>query len=184
MSVIDYFISTPDIFQIVDQFIVSNFTVYSDHAPLHVKLMIKSDQVLYEVDTASCEAASEEFSCYIWDQERCNDAKEALHENLDKLYDCVEHTGHSVSSMNETVEHFSKILTDIMCPYFEVRRKKTMRSGSLRRSAHSRGTVIDKPWFTPELKNKFTTYRIALSTFNRTKNKKNHQLLLVAKKKL
>ena len=69
-----------------------------------------------------------------------------------------------------------------MCPYFEVRRKKTMRSGSLRRSAHSRGTVIDKPWFTPELKNKFTTYRIALSTFNRTKNKKNHQLLLVAKK--
>ena len=46
MSVIDYFISTPDIFQIVDQFIVSNFTVYSDHAPLHVKLMIRSDQVL------------------------------------------------------------------------------------------------------------------------------------------
>ena len=94
---------------------MSNFTVYSDHAPLHVKLMIKS-----------------------------------------------------VSSMN--VEHFSKILTDIMCPYFEVRRKKTMRSGSLRRGAHSRGTVIDKPWFTPELKNKFTTYRIALSIFNRIKN--------------
>ena len=32
MSVIDYFISTPDIFHIVDQFIVSNFNVYSDHA--------------------------------------------------------------------------------------------------------------------------------------------------------
>ena len=42
LSVIDYFISTPDIFQIVDQFIVSKFTVYSDHAPLHVKLMIRS----------------------------------------------------------------------------------------------------------------------------------------------
>ena len=70
MSVIDYFISTPDIFQIVDQFIVSNFTEYSDHAPLHVKLMIRSDQVLSEVDTVSCEAASGEFSCYIWDQEQ------------------------------------------------------------------------------------------------------------------
>ena len=35
-----------------------------------------------------------------------------------RMYDCVKHTGHSVSSMNETVEHFSKILTDIMCPYF------------------------------------------------------------------
>ena len=70
MSVIDYFISTPDILQIVDQFIVSNFTEYSDHAPLHVTLMIRSDQVLSEVDTASCEAASGEFSCYIWDQEQ------------------------------------------------------------------------------------------------------------------
>ena len=51
-----------------------------------------------------------------------------------------------------------------MCPYFEVRRKKTMGSGNSRRCAHSRGTIIDKPWFTPELKNKLTTYRIALST--------------------
>nr|XP_022334943.1 uncharacterized protein LOC111131622 [Crassostrea virginica] len=32
--------------------------------------MIRSDQVLSEVDTASCEAASGEFSCYIWDQEQ------------------------------------------------------------------------------------------------------------------
>ena len=129
--------------------------------------------------TASCKAASEEFSCYIWDPERCNDAKEALHENLDKLYDCVECTSHSVSSMNETVEHFSKFLTYIMCPYFEVRRKKTMRSGNSSRCAHSRGTVINKPWFTTELKNKFTTYRIALRTFNRAKNKKNHQTINV-----
>ena len=94
----------------------------------------------------------------------------------------MERTGHSVSSMDETVDHFSKILTDIMCPCFEVRRMETMRSGNSSRCAHSRGTVIDKPWFTPELKNKFTTYRSALSTFNRAKNKKNHQLLLVAKK--
>ena len=78
MSVIDYFISTPDIFHIVDQIIVSFFTVYSDHAPLHVKLMIRSGQVFSKDDTASCKAASQEFSCYIWNQERCNDAMEAL----------------------------------------------------------------------------------------------------------
>ena len=74
MSVIDYFISTPDIFHIVDQIIVSIFTVYSDH----VKLMIRSGQVFSEDNTASCKPASQEFPCYIWDQERCNDAMEAL----------------------------------------------------------------------------------------------------------
>ena len=139
--------------------------------------MIKSDQVLSEVDTASCEAASEEFSCYSWDQERCNDAKEALHANLDKLYDCVERTGHSVSSMNETVEHFLKIVS-----LFWSSSKENKRSGSLRPRAHSRGTVIDKPCFTPELKNKFTTYRIALCTFNRNKIKKIINSCLLPKK--
>ena len=74
-------------------------------------------------------------------------------------------------AVNETVEHFSKILTDITCPYFEVsQNKKTMRFGNSSRCAHSRETVIDKPWFTPELKIMFTTYRVALSTFNRDKN--------------
>lgn len=77
----------------------------------------------------------------------------------------IECTGHSEPFMNETVEHFSKILTDKKC----VRRKKTMGSGNSRRCAHSRGTIIDKPWLTPELKNKDCTEYI-----NRAKNKKNH----------
>lgn len=37
-SVVDYCISTPDIFHITEQFIVSSFTVFSDHAPLHIQL--------------------------------------------------------------------------------------------------------------------------------------------------
>ena len=45
-----------------------------------------------------------------------------------------------------------------------------MRFGNSSRCAHSRETVIDKPWFTPELKIMFTTYRVVLSTFNRDKN--------------
>ena len=69
-----------------------------------------------------------------------------------------------------------------MCPYFEVRRKKTMRSGNSNRCAHSRGTLIDKPWFTPEVKIMFTTYRVALSTFNRAKNKKIINFCLLPKK--
>lgn len=36
MGVVDYCISTPDVFHITEQFIVSNFTVFSDHSPLHI----------------------------------------------------------------------------------------------------------------------------------------------------
>jgi hypothetical protein len=38
LSVVDYCVSTPDIFESKDEFIVSNFTTYSDHAQLHVQL--------------------------------------------------------------------------------------------------------------------------------------------------
>ena len=37
-SVIDYVITSPNVFPSIVQFIVSNFTVYSDHAPLHVRI--------------------------------------------------------------------------------------------------------------------------------------------------
>lgn len=35
LSVVDYFISTPDIFDITEKFIVSSFTTFWDHAPLY-----------------------------------------------------------------------------------------------------------------------------------------------------
>jgi hypothetical protein len=37
-SVIDYVITSPNVFPSIVQFIVPNFTVYSDHAPLHVRI--------------------------------------------------------------------------------------------------------------------------------------------------
>jgi hypothetical protein len=33
LSVVDYCVSTPGIFELIDKFIVSNFITYSDHAP-------------------------------------------------------------------------------------------------------------------------------------------------------
>lgn len=38
IRVVDYVITTPDVFSKIDQFIVANFTMYSDHAPLHIRL--------------------------------------------------------------------------------------------------------------------------------------------------
>ena len=38
MSVVDYLLAPYDYFHVVEQFIVGNFTSFSDHAPLHVRL--------------------------------------------------------------------------------------------------------------------------------------------------
>ncbi|VDI17082.1 Hypothetical predicted protein [Mytilus galloprovincialis] len=38
MSVVDYLLAPYDFLHIIDQFIVCNFTSFSDHAPLHVRL--------------------------------------------------------------------------------------------------------------------------------------------------
>lgn len=37
LSVVNYCKSTPDIFKRIDKFIVSSFTTWSDHAPLHIQ---------------------------------------------------------------------------------------------------------------------------------------------------
>ena len=36
LSVVDYCISTPNAFHLIEKFIISNFTTFSDHAPLHL----------------------------------------------------------------------------------------------------------------------------------------------------
>ena len=43
MSVIDYLLTKPENFDDIDKFVISNFTTFSDHAPLHVQLKINSD---------------------------------------------------------------------------------------------------------------------------------------------
>ena len=43
VSVIDYLLLFPEIFPIIDKFIVCNVTEFSAHAPLHVQLVVTAD---------------------------------------------------------------------------------------------------------------------------------------------
>ena len=43
MSVIDYLLTKPENFDNIDKFVISNFTTFSDHAPLHVHLKVNFD---------------------------------------------------------------------------------------------------------------------------------------------
>ena len=45
LSVVDYCISTPNVFHLIEKFIISNFTTFSDHAPLHLQFKTKKREL-------------------------------------------------------------------------------------------------------------------------------------------
>ena len=93
------------------------------------------------------------------------------------------------SSLDESVDSFSTILTDIMSSFFEVNKANDTvpnsvpsSSSNRPRRVHSSVPHCDKPWFTDELKHKRRAYLTALQIFNNDKCVVNHEQLRSAKK--
>ncbi|CAG2234585.1 unnamed protein product [Mytilus edulis] len=76
MSVVDYLIVPFDYFHIVEQFIVSNFTSFSDHAPLHIRLQCKTLSYTHEQQNRN--VSSSTFDSFRWN----DDLKEQCYESL------------------------------------------------------------------------------------------------------
>ncbi|XP_056017143.1 uncharacterized protein LOC130053726 [Ostrea edulis] len=173
MSVVDYVITSPDVFPSIDQFIVSNFTMYSDHAPLHIR--IKSGKHIIQNINSTVEV-NQESSYFVWNQELHSQARSTLLENSQELMKCFEkYPCESQTSIDESVNSFTTRLADLMRSSFEVPRKSN-------KGGQRPDRVHDKPWFNRELKSKYNTYRVALNQFNHYKNKENHLNLIEAKK--
>ena len=89
MSVVDYLLSSPGVFQLIDQFIVSNFNMFSDHAPLHIRL--KSGSYLNSTaGGAFCE--NQMARLIIWNQDLQSQAREVLLEHSEELVSCIQKT--------------------------------------------------------------------------------------------
>lgn len=152
MSVVDYVITTPDVFSKIDQFIVANFTMYSDHAPLHIRL--KSKQQIISNSTVLSDSEIQLSSHFVWNQDMIHQARSALIENSDDLVTCFQNTlCETQSSIDESVDLFTLRLTDLMRPFFETNKsfpKPVHNSGGAR--SHSCVKSPDKPWFNEDLK--------------------------------
>ena len=181
MSVVDYLLSSPDVFKLIDQFIVSNFNMFSDHAPLHIRL--KSGNYLNSTaGGAFCE--NQMTRQFIWNQDLQSQAREVLLEHSEELMSCIQkNPSESQSSIDESIDMFTSRLTDLMRSCFEIS-KVTPKVGQVPKipRVHSGVNSMDKPWFNEELKRKYRTYRSALCHFNSYKNKENQLKLMEAKK--
>ena len=181
MSVVDYLISSPDVFKLIDQFIVSNFNMFSDHAPLHIRL--KSGNYLNSTSGgAFCE--NQMTRQFIWNQDLQSQAREVLLEHSEELMSYIQkNPSESQSSIDESIDMFTSRLTDLMRPCFEIS-KVTPKVGQVSKipRVHSGVNSMDKPWFNEKLKRKYRIYRSALCHFNSYKNKENQLKLMEAKK--
>ena len=188
LSVVDYIVTTPDIFPYVKSFEVADFNIFSDHAPLYSVLQCKTIPVKKKDAIPHSYSSLRTFK---WSDDNLHIAREALLVNMDELNHTLDNlTDDSAqNSIDDSINRFSSVLTNIMSPFFEVKNSNDPRSNSFPSSASTHSyrvqpsvPHVDKPWFTDELKNLHRTYLTALRTFNSDKSVFNHERLRSTKK--
>ncbi|VDI13071.1 Hypothetical predicted protein [Mytilus galloprovincialis] len=107
MSVVDYLIVPFDYFHIVEQFIVSNFTSFSDPAPLHIRLQCKTLSYTHEQQNRN--VSSSTFDSFRWN----DDLKEQCYESLilNKLSSNTPIVNDTQSIQDTTYEELDRVIT-------------------------------------------------------------------------
>ncbi|CAG2213227.1 unnamed protein product [Mytilus edulis] len=127
MSVVDYLLAPYDFLHIIDQFIVCNFTSFSDHAPLHVRLRcILHDSQEPERNSGTSNTS---YESYRWKEELKDQCYESLTLNsgslsqivfsdIEKSQDGIDNYVESKRaktsdvSLSEFFEHFRNLVTN------------------------------------------------------------------------
>ncbi|CAG2245999.1 unnamed protein product [Mytilus edulis] len=166
MSVVDYLLAPYDFLHIIDQFIVCNFTSFSDHAPLHVRLRcILHDSQEPERNSGT---SNNSYNSYRWKEELKDQCYESLTLNSGSLSQIVfSDIEKSQDGIDNYVESFTSNLMDIISPFF----CNSHNSNNICDRTRSKTTRYkdDKPWFNYECKRLRSIYISSLYTFNRAK---------------
>lgn len=96
--------------------------MYSDHAPLHIRL--KSKKQIISNSTVLSDSEKQLSSRFVWNQDMIHQAQSALIENSDDHVTCFQNTlCETQSSIDESVDLFTLRLTDLMRPFFETNKR-------------------------------------------------------------
>ena len=179
-SVIDYVLSTPDIFPYFHKFIVCSFNTYSDHAPLHIELKARM-----KVDIANEQSDSNDndvkYVKYRWNSDLSNESKEFLEQNIHCLQKCIDEND---MAMNEGLENCVKSFVNELSTLMSSYHKSPMGKKRLdvdNRNISNLEAKHSQPWFNDECKRLYAVYKKALSGFNRNKSVENHETLHACK---
>ncbi|CAG2215755.1 unnamed protein product [Mytilus edulis] len=117
MIVVDYLLAPYYFLHIIDQFIVCNFTSYSDHAALHVRLRcILHDSQEPERNSGT---SNNSYNSYRWKEELKDQCYESLTLNSSSLSQIVfSDIEKSQDGIDNYVESFTSNLMDIISPFF------------------------------------------------------------------
>ena len=85
LSVIDYLISTIDLFNYVDKFIISNFNEYADHASLHVEFLVRNVSENSNTSKVNDDNKGDSRKLFRWNDEYKLQCREELSSNVDQL---------------------------------------------------------------------------------------------------
>lgn len=180
LSVVDICLSSPDIFGLIKKFQVASFTMYSDHAPLHLHLWACSVVTEPKGENTVADNSFTPPKSWKWNPECLNEARITLATCYENLMSATKTPKHETQdSIDSSIELFTTQLTKAMMPLFE---DEHSSKPLYRKKTYSSRTPIDKPWVTTELKGKYNKYRYHLNLFNRDKGGDNHSNLLQSKK--
>lgn len=153
---IDYLISTIDLFNYVDKFIISNFNEYSDHASLHVEFLVRNVSENSNTNKVNDDNKGDSRKLFRWNDEYKLQCREELSSNVDQLNLLCENLNfESQENLDNSVYDFSVFLNSIMAPFFEVKHD-SVKNGKPK--IYNKPRNDDKPWFTDECKRLYRNY--------------------------
>ena len=86
LSVVDYCISTPNVFHLIEKCIISNFTTFSDHAPLHLQFKTKTSECKQSLNPCGDSVNNARPArTFRWNPEYEYEAKLELRKSLESL---------------------------------------------------------------------------------------------------
>ncbi|KAK3084635.1 hypothetical protein FSP39_016616 [Pinctada imbricata] len=171
-SVIDYVLTTQDMFHCVNKFIIANFNTYSDHSPLHIELNTKLDDTLSVDEHVNCVNHVK----YKWNNDMAVESRLNLEENLCRLEDCLRNNDLTTevgieNCVSSFVNEFQCLMSDFHKMPPNDSRFKIKTTNSIDKGKDN------KPWFNDVCKRLYSKYRKALYDFNMCKTPESHAVL-------
>lgn len=181
-SVVDYIITTPDIFHCVTKFITCGFNTFSDHAPLHFVLScnvfdFNSDQQTTNVHTYK------PHDVFRWDPEKAEESLRTISDNIDSINSCVDDNDLSTDvGIENCFTSFLHTMKTLMSPFHSTPTYNNESNSTAPRQRDHPNMSCDKPWFNNHCKMLYRRYTHALKTFNHSPSFENHDLLISCKR--
>ncbi|MEW8542106.1 MAG: reverse transcriptase family protein, partial [Candidatus Thiodiazotropha sp.] len=173
-SVVDYVISTPEVFKLVTNFKVHDPSIFSDHCQLSFELKIPVALTTENKQFPNCTSKLK------WKQEFENDYFAQLSDvtTTDKLDETVrvineQQANPSLETVNNIVEDFSSVITDVAKQFFLT---------NIRTKSSSKVTKPQPKWYSEECEQSRKCFHSNLNRYRNEKSDINRENLVGSRK--